>query len=79
MVMTWEGTHPQLKSIMLNSHYDVVPVFPVCDTYQPEGRGEEGRGGEGGEGRGEEGRGEERRGGGEGGDTLRCCPCVPGM
>ena len=27
--MTWEGTCPQLKSVMLNSHYDVVPVFPV--------------------------------------------------
>ena len=28
--MTWEGTCPQLKSILLNSHYDVVPVFAVC-------------------------------------------------
>lgn len=29
MIITWEGTRPELKSILLNSHYDVVPVFPV--------------------------------------------------
>ncbi|XP_782880.2 aminoacylase-1 isoform X2 [Strongylocentrotus purpuratus] len=28
VVITWEGTHPHLKSIVLNSHIDVVPVFP---------------------------------------------------
>lgn len=28
-VMTWEGTNPTLKSILLNSHTDVVPVFQV--------------------------------------------------
>uniref|UniRef100_A0A3P8TA28 N-acyl-aliphatic-L-amino acid amidohydrolase n=1 Tax=Amphiprion percula TaxID=161767 RepID=A0A3P8TA28_AMPPE len=26
-IMTWEGTKPTLKSILLNSHTDVVPVF----------------------------------------------------
>ncbi|XP_036958096.1 aminoacylase-1-like [Acanthopagrus latus] len=26
-IMTWEGTNPSLKSILLNSHTDVVPVF----------------------------------------------------
>uniref|UniRef100_A0A667Y3U9 Aminoacylase 1 n=1 Tax=Myripristis murdjan TaxID=586833 RepID=A0A667Y3U9_9TELE len=26
-IMTWEGTDPSLKSILLNSHTDVVPVF----------------------------------------------------
>ncbi|KAG7244431.1 hypothetical protein INR49_030637 [Caranx melampygus] len=26
-IMTWEGTNPRLKSILLNSHTDVVPVF----------------------------------------------------
>ncbi|XP_034022356.1 aminoacylase-1-like isoform X1 [Thalassophryne amazonica] len=26
-IMTWEGTKPSLKSILLNSHTDVVPVF----------------------------------------------------
>ncbi|KAJ7999712.1 hypothetical protein DPEC_G00197250 [Dallia pectoralis] len=26
-VMTWEGTHPSLKSVLLNSHTDVVPVY----------------------------------------------------
>uniref|UniRef100_A0A4W6DLR0 N-acyl-aliphatic-L-amino acid amidohydrolase n=1 Tax=Lates calcarifer TaxID=8187 RepID=A0A4W6DLR0_LATCA len=28
-IMTWEGTNPSLKSILLNSHTDVVPVFQV--------------------------------------------------
>jgi hypothetical protein len=32
--MTWIGTDPSLPSICLNSHMDVVPVFPVSyDTY----------------------------------------------
>lgn len=28
-IMTWEGSNPNLKSIVLNSHTDVVPVFQV--------------------------------------------------
>lgn len=31
-IMTWEGTDPTMKSIVLNSHTDVVPVFQV---WQP--------------------------------------------
>lgn len=27
--LTWKGTNPSLKSVMLNSHIDVVPVDPV--------------------------------------------------
>uniref|UniRef100_A0A3P8UJE9 N-acyl-aliphatic-L-amino acid amidohydrolase n=1 Tax=Cynoglossus semilaevis TaxID=244447 RepID=A0A3P8UJE9_CYNSE len=26
-IMTWEGSNPSLKSVLLNSHTDVVPVF----------------------------------------------------
>ena len=29
VVITWTGTKPGLPSIMLNSHMDVVPVYPV--------------------------------------------------
>lgn len=29
VILTWIGTQPQLKSIVLNSHMDVVPVFEV--------------------------------------------------
>lgn len=29
-VITWEGSNTALKSILLNSHTDVVPVFQVC-------------------------------------------------
>ena len=29
VIITWEGSNPSLPSIMLNSHMDVVPVFPV--------------------------------------------------
>lgn len=29
VVITWEGKNPELPSIMLNSHMDVVPVYPV--------------------------------------------------
>ena len=29
VLMTYEGTNPELKSVLLNSHYDVVPVYPV--------------------------------------------------
>jgi len=28
LVMTWEGTEPNLPSLLLNSHTDVVPVYP---------------------------------------------------
>ncbi|KAL1922898.1 uncharacterized protein VTP21DRAFT_9274 [Calcarisporiella thermophila] len=28
VLLTWEGTDPSLKSLLLNSHTDVVPVFP---------------------------------------------------
>uniref|UniRef100_A0A674CDK8 N-acyl-aliphatic-L-amino acid amidohydrolase n=1 Tax=Salmo trutta TaxID=8032 RepID=A0A674CDK8_SALTR len=28
-IMTWQGTNPALKSILLNSHTDVVPVYQV--------------------------------------------------
>jgi len=34
-IMTWEGTEPALPSVMLNSHTDVVPVFPEYWTYPP--------------------------------------------
>ena len=27
-LMTWEGTEPELPSLLLNSHTDVVPVYP---------------------------------------------------
>ncbi|XP_044168233.1 aminoacylase-1-like [Acropora millepora] len=29
VILSWEGSDPSLPSIMLNSHMDVVPVFPV--------------------------------------------------
>lgn len=29
VVLTWEGTQPELPAILLNSHMDVVPVYPV--------------------------------------------------
>lgn len=28
-IITWQGSDPSLPSLMLNSHMDVVPVFPV--------------------------------------------------
>uniref|UniRef100_A0A8C5AX89 N-acyl-aliphatic-L-amino acid amidohydrolase n=1 Tax=Gadus morhua TaxID=8049 RepID=A0A8C5AX89_GADMO len=34
-IMTWEGTNPALKSILLNSHTDVVPVYQVCHANCP--------------------------------------------
>lgn len=34
-VLTWEGTEPSLPSLMLNSHTDVVPVFPEHWKYEP--------------------------------------------
>lgn len=37
MLMTWEGTDPDLPTILLNSHMDVVPVFEEYWTYPPFG------------------------------------------
>ena len=31
--LTWPGTNPSLKSVMLNSHIDVVPVDPVSVLF----------------------------------------------
>lgn len=35
--MTWVGTQPDLPSVVLNSHTDVVPVFPENWTRPPFG------------------------------------------
>lgn len=35
MVMTWTGCEPMLPSVMLNSHTDVVPVFPEHWSHPP--------------------------------------------
>ncbi|XP_065214154.1 aminoacylase-1-like [Planococcus citri] len=35
VVITWQGSEPDLPSILLNSHMDVVPVFPDNWTYGP--------------------------------------------
>ncbi|KAJ1796001.1 adenylate cyclase [Coemansia sp. RSA 2399] len=35
IVLTWEGTSPELPSIILNSHTDVVPVFEEFWTHPP--------------------------------------------
>lgn len=45
VVITWTGTQPNLSSIILNSHMDVVPVFPEKWIHQPFGAemDEEGR------------------------------------
>lgn len=29
VILTWQGLQPELPSIMLNSHMDVVPVYEV--------------------------------------------------
>lgn len=34
-ILTWVGTQPELKSIILNSHMDVVPVFEEFWTHKP--------------------------------------------
>jgi len=34
-ILTWVGTRPDLKSIILNSHMDVVPVFEEFWTHKP--------------------------------------------
>ncbi|XP_017492783.1 PREDICTED: aminoacylase-1-like [Rhagoletis zephyria] len=45
VVITWVGQRPELPTIVLNSHMDVVPVFPDKWTYPPFGADidEEGR------------------------------------
>ena len=35
VVMTWEGSQPELPSILLNSHMDVVPYDETFWTYPP--------------------------------------------
>ena len=35
LIMTWEGTDPSLSSVILNSHTDVVPVFPEHWIHEP--------------------------------------------
>lgn len=35
VVITWTGTQPELPSIILNSHMDVVPVFEEYWTHPP--------------------------------------------
>ncbi|XP_045449959.1 aminoacylase-1-like [Melitaea cinxia] len=35
LIMTWEGLEPNLPSILLNSHMDVVPVFEKSWKYPP--------------------------------------------
>ena len=37
VVITWQGKYPDLPSILLNSHMDVVPVFPENWTHPPFG------------------------------------------
>jgi acetylornithine deacetylase/succinyl-diaminopimelate desuccinylase-like protein len=34
VVFTWEGSEPALSSVLLNSHMDVVPVFPVSSALR---------------------------------------------
>lgn len=45
VVLTWEGLQPDLPSVLLNSHMDVVPVFPEKWSHPPFGAevDEEGR------------------------------------
>eukprot|EP00658_Telonema_sp_P-2_P021990 TRINITY_DN18775_c0_g1_i1.p1 TRINITY_DN18775_c0_g1~~TRINITY_DN18775_c0_g1_i1.p1 ORF type:complete len:287 (-),score=82.43 TRINITY_DN18775_c0_g1_i1:167-1027(-) len=35
IILTWEGTDPSLGSVLLNSHYDVVPAFPEFWETKP--------------------------------------------
>lgn len=35
VILSWIGTSPELKSILLNSHMDVVPVFEEFWTHDP--------------------------------------------
>lgn len=32
VIITWIGKKPELPSVLLNSHMDVVPVYPVNIT-----------------------------------------------
>ncbi|MEE6527070.1 hypothetical protein FKM82_028149, partial [Ascaphus truei] len=34
-VLSWRGTEPHLRSVVLNSHTDVVPVFEESWTHPP--------------------------------------------
>ncbi|GLH01980.1 Aminoacylase-1 [Gryllus bimaculatus] len=45
VVLTWQGKEPSLPSVLLNSHMDVVPVFPEKWTHEPFGaeKGDDGR------------------------------------
>ncbi len=35
LIITWQGVDPTLKSILLNSHMDVVPVYREHWTHEP--------------------------------------------
>ncbi|KAG8332226.1 adenylate cyclase [Homalodisca vitripennis] len=35
VVLTWTGTQPELPSVLLNSHMDVVPAYPDKWTHDP--------------------------------------------
>uniref|UniRef100_A0A1B0CTY8 N-acyl-aliphatic-L-amino acid amidohydrolase n=1 Tax=Lutzomyia longipalpis TaxID=7200 RepID=A0A1B0CTY8_LUTLO len=35
VVLTWMGSEPELPTILLNSHMDVVPVYPETWTHPP--------------------------------------------
>lgn len=37
VIIKWLGSQPELPAIMLNSHMDVVPVFPEKWTHEPFG------------------------------------------
>jgi aminoacylase len=37
VVLTWEGSEPNLPTVLLNSHMDVVPVFPEKWMHEPFG------------------------------------------
>uniref|UniRef100_A0A0A9X578 N-acyl-aliphatic-L-amino acid amidohydrolase n=1 Tax=Lygus hesperus TaxID=30085 RepID=A0A0A9X578_LYGHE len=37
VVITWQGTNPNIPSLLLNSHMDVVPVFKEKWTHDPFG------------------------------------------
>lgn len=37
VVLTWPGTNPNFTSILLNSHMDVVPVYPELWNHDPFG------------------------------------------
>lgn len=37
VIIKWLGTQPELPSIVLNSHMDVVPVYPLLWSHPPFG------------------------------------------